>query len=111
MTMMFLVMLVLAMVSVTYSFGATGEEGLGAGKACVGCTTTCSIYSEGSPSFPCYQGAVDDAVKCYASDPLLPSDSLWTCQTCATLGYPTYLRNDPIYQKMELWGNGSTKKN
>jgi hypothetical protein len=32
----------------------------------------------------------------------------WTCNTCASQGYPNYLRNDPIYKNMELWSSTSS---
>lgn len=68
---------------------------------CNGCSSTCSLYS--TDSFPCYEGAPNDAVRCYNTDPLIPAGTVWSCDTCASHGYTVYLRQDPVYTKMALW--------
>jgi hypothetical protein len=70
--------------------------------ACLECKTTCALYSD-TQDFPCYQGIPKDANACYNTDPLLPDGEKYVCGTCADLGYVNYLRNDPLYTKMELW--------
>ncbi len=61
--------------------------------------------------FPCYEGSIDDAKFCFKTDPLLAPNTTWACGTCTSFGYPTYLRNDPIYVNMGLWSSASTEKN
>jgi hypothetical protein len=73
------------------------------GSPCNGCTDVCSLVPPANSSFPCYQGTPSDASKCFKTDPLLASGTTWTCETCSAVGYPVYLRNDPIYTSMELW--------
>lgn len=72
--------------------------------ACLDCADdVCALLPPSGSSFPCYQGTDRDANVCYNTDPLLPDGSTYVCGTCAAAGYPTYLRNDPIYKSMELW--------
>ncbi len=73
--------------------------------ACTGCTTLCSFVPPPTASgvFPCYQGTPADTSKCYYTDPLVVSGSIWSCNTCVSQGYPNYVQNDPIYTSMELW--------
>jgi hypothetical protein len=75
--------------------------------ACLECTSTCALIPPTS-SFPCYQGAPQDANFCYNSDPLLATGTTYACGVCSSYGFPTYLQNDPIYKNMELWGSGAT---
>jgi len=77
----------------------SGEEG----KACARCDTWCSLLPPSDVVFPCYQGTPDDAATCFATDPLLQPNTTWSCGVCTDFGFPKYLRNDPIYTKMELW--------
>ena len=71
----------------------------------------CSLVPPTISAFPCYQGSVKDATFCYNTDPLLPSGTTSTCDTCASIGYTYYLRNDPIYTSMGLWAATQTKDN
>lgn len=66
----------------------------------------CSLVPPGgsSENIPCYQGTQEDATNCYKTDPLLVNGTAWSCSPCSEIGYPTYLRNDPLYKDMELWG-------
>ena len=57
-----------------------------------------------SGKFPCYQGTQKDATSCFKTDPALANGTTWSCSTCSELGFPNYLRNDPLYKSMELWG-------
>ncbi len=72
---------------------------------CTTCTANvCSIIPPAnSTGYPCYQGNNKDTQQCYNTDPLLAPGSTWACGECVNFGFPTYLRNDPIYVNMELW--------
>jgi hypothetical protein len=70
------------------------------------CPELCSLLPPEGSVFPCYQGEPGHASTCFKTDPLLPEGSTWSCQSCADHGYPEYLRKDPIYRHMELWGKG-----
>ena len=65
----------------------------------------CSLIPPKSASlvFPCYQGLLKDAAKCYETDPLLKDNTTWACGNCTKYGFPDYKNNDPIYTNMELW--------
>lgn len=79
-----------------------------AGTVCK-CSDLCSLIppTTAASSFPCYQGLPDDAAKCFQTDPLLAAGTTWACGNCTAFGYPNYLRNDPLYTKMELWAKDS----
>merc|ERR1711968_255532 len=66
----------------------------------------CSLVppKESSDNIPCYQGTQKDATSCFKTDPLLANGTSWSCSPCSELGFPTFLRNDPLYKNMELWG-------
>lgn len=70
---------------------------------CSGCSTSCALIPPPGVKFPCYQGKPSDAIGCYKTDPLLKPNTTWGCGTCVLYGYAFYIRNDPIYTKMELW--------
>jgi hypothetical protein len=63
----------------------------------------CSLIPPLGSQLPCYEGSNEDASKCFRSDPLLSPGTIWVCGSCEALGFPVYLRNDPIYKTMELW--------
>jgi len=76
--------------------------------ACLDCTTdTCVLLPPDGSSFPRYEGALEDANKCYNTDPLLADGTTYKCSTCSSEGYDLYLQNDPIYKNMELWSAGT----
>lgn len=55
-------------------------------------------------TWPCYQGLIKDAIKCFETDPLLKAGTTWACGNCSDYGFPNYSgKNDPIYINMELW--------
>ena len=90
--------------ALTSSAGAVGTRT----DACLDCkTTTCALLPPDGSSFPCYEGALEDANTCYNTDPLLSSDTTYKCSTCEKEGYDLYLQNDPIYKNMELWTKSS----
>ncbi len=73
-------------------------------KVCDCSTPNCAIIPPAGVDFPCYQGAPSDATKCYNTDPLFKTGTTWSCGNCTSFGYLTYLKNDPVYKSMELWG-------
>jgi hypothetical protein len=76
--------------------------------ACLDCADdVCAILPPAGSAFPCYQGSDSNANKCFNTDPLIADGSSYVCGTCASVGYPTYLQNDPIYTNMELWSPSS----
>jgi hypothetical protein len=77
-------------------------------KACSTCSDLCSLIPPAGVEFPCYQGTKDDAAFCFNSDPILKDGTTWECGTCTSLGYASYLHNDPIYKTMELWTKSSS---
>jgi hypothetical protein len=64
----------------------------------------CSIVPPAGASFPCYQGTKSDTSLCYTTDPLLVANSTTVCGSCSSVGYSEFLRYDPIYKNMQLWG-------
>lgn len=80
-------------------------------KACLECTTgVCALVPPSGSSTPCYQGAPEDANFCYNTDPLVSKDATHVCDTCSSVGYTTYVQNDPIYKNMELWMKSNTAR-
>jgi hypothetical protein len=59
-----------------------GAAALGPNKgsdACLDCKTeTCTLLPPDGSSFPCYEGALEAANKCYNTDPLLSEDTVST---------------------------------
>ena len=90
--------------------GLNGQPNKRGSDACLDCSETCSILPPSGSTFPCYQGAPDDANFCFNTDPLITSTSTYVCGTCAEQGYSTYLQNDPIYKNMQLWNKASSLK-
>jgi hypothetical protein len=82
------------------------DSSLLSGTVC-DCSGECALVPPSDSKNPCYQGAADDAAKCFNTDPLLAKGTTWSCETCAKLGYPDYLRNDPIYRSMGLWNKAN----
>jgi hypothetical protein len=64
----------------------------------------CSIIPPAGVSYPCYQGTRSDTTLCYNTDPLLAANSTTVCGACSSVGYSEFLRYDPIYKNMQLWG-------
>ena len=79
-----------------------------ASAACEDCTDSCVLLPPSGSSFPCYEGTPADANKCFLTDPLLPDGETFACGVCSNFGYDEYLRQDPIYVNMALWGTNST---
>jgi hypothetical protein len=95
--------------TVLFAFLATNIFATIAESVCK-CNGQCSLIPPADKSgYPCYQGSPDDASKCYKTDPLLASGTSWSCGNCTQFGYPTYLRNDPLYTSMELWTSASVE--
>lgn len=96
--------LLLALIAAVAVFGEQHlrTESTSGSIPCTGCTDICTLLAP-QPTPICYQGAPADAVKCFNTDPLLPAGSTWQCNSCASIGYTEYSRNDPIYKNMELW--------
>lgn len=80
---------------------------IGSNSADAPCTclrdSFCSLLPPKDVNYPCYQGPLKDAVKCFETDPLLKENTTWACGNCTKYGYPDYKSNDPIYKTMELW--------
>jgi len=93
--------------TVTIFFGRAFSQGtLGQCEksACYGCVGTCAAFPPcTSLSFPCYQGSPKDTANTWRTDVALPYGSTWMCGNCSSFGFTKYLRNDPVYTKMELW--------
>jgi hypothetical protein len=76
----------------------------GDSTVCAVCTSICTIVPpESATGIPCYQGAPADTATTFQRDPVIPKGSTWDCDSCSLHGYPNYMRNDPIFTKMELW--------
>lgn len=64
----------------------------------------CALIPPSNVTWPCYQGPIENAIKCFETDPLLKVGTTWACGNCSKYGFPNYSgKNDPIYTTMELW--------
>lgn len=85
-------------------------------NACSTCsnseTSKCVLVPPVDGELFCYQGLNEDAKKCFNTDPFVINYS-WTCGLCSEhinkdgANYTVYIRNDPIYTNMELWGTSA----
>lgn len=64
----------------------------------------CVIVPPSDSKAPCYQGSNADTDKCFNTDPLLVDGVTKSCGSCEKFGFSQYLRNDPLYKTMSLYG-------
>lgn len=70
----------------------------------------CTILPPKDTTAPCYEGSNTDTDNCFATDPLLVDGATKQCGACSDFGYSNYLRNDPLYKSMSLYGLDATVK-